>query len=213
MDHLYDSAMTADWVQPTISDIHAIAGLDGMLDADFLDLVRDAAAIFDSADSLWKVNGKILIPAGKIRTNLMVMAHGLSSGHRGRDNTVKHLQELVYWPSMAKDVSTFIDRCIVCQAFRPQNVKRPYGKPLTPTYRNEILSVDFLHLPSTAEGFNVVFVLMDKLSNFMMLYKAKSESSEAAFEGIKTCGSPNLGYQGIFLVTKVLVLSTILSSS
>ena len=174
----FEHAITPDWVQPSIFDIYEIAGKDGTKDAHHLAQAKQLHATFDTVDMVWKVDGKVLIPPGPIRKKLMIMAHCQSSGHRARETTYEQPKQFVYWTGMRKDVDEFIERCPFCKAAaEKQFVKRPYGKQITPSARNEILSLDNLSLPASADGFNSIVVVMDKLSSFMLLHPVKSENA------------------------------------
>ena len=191
-DLAFDTTFSPDWVQPSIRDIHAIAGNNGTKDPSFLQLTIDLNANWDDDQLVWVTPGdspKIIIPAASpqddIRSKLIIMAHCQSGGHRGVQATLDMLRALVFWPHMDEDVASFVRNCPVCIACTQSMPARPYGQPITPVARNEILSCDFLHLTETASGHKMVLVLMDKLSNFMMLFPAKSEDAATVVEGIK----------------------------
>lgn len=189
-----ESVYDPDWVQPTILDIYDIAGKDGMANASFSDLASQLEAEWDNDMLVWRVKGKILIPEGTIRTRLLIMAHCGSSGHRGRDATIRQLKTFVFWPSMDRDVADFVSNCLYCKAHYYDRVRRPFGSPQLARQRNEILTLDFVHIGPSDGGKTMLLVIMDRLSSFTRLYPTESENSvdvvEALLDWFSTYGVP-----------------------
>lgn len=45
------------------------------------------------------------------------------SGHRGRDATIRFLNQRCYWPNITKDTKMFIKECSMCQRVSPATLK------------------------------------------------------------------------------------------
>lgn len=192
----FGSVSSPDWVQPSITDIHKIAGHDGVKQREFQMLAQHLSAEFDKDLMVWRVNGRVLIPDSDIRLKLMIMAHCGASGHRGRDATANQLKAFVFWPGLDKDVADFVGNCAYCKAHYSDNVKRPYGRALTAHARNQVLTMDFLHLALSPDAeASKVLVLMDRLSGFTRLYPASSENAvavdEAVMDWVSSYGVPS----------------------
>jgi len=140
----------------------------------------------------------VLIPKSEIRTKLVVMAHMFASGHRGAQTTFEQLEAVVFWPGMKTDVKEFVDSCIHCQANIDHTIARPFGKPIMASERNQVLSMDYLHLGLNQEGFNKILILSDRLSGFSLFYTAVSESAENAVTAV-------LDWIAMFGVPQILV--------
>lgn len=79
------------------------------------------------------------------------------------------VEENYYWPTMKRDIITFISRCIVCQTIKghAQNI-RLYIPLLIPTESWIDLSMAFmLGLPKIQWGKHLVFVVVDRFSKMM----------------------------------------------
>ena len=78
---------------------------------------------------------RIYVPqADSLRKRIMRESHNvLTAGHPGRSKTIELIQRDFWWPSLAKDVRTYVDGCPTCQRTKPLRQK-PHGL-LTP---NEI---------------------------------------------------------------------------
>jgi hypothetical protein len=177
-------SLESDWVHPSIQEICDLAGKQGQEDENFHELAKDCKATFDYDERVWKVDNKVLIPEGDIRTKLVIMAHMHSSGHRGAQTTYEQLEPVVFWPRMKEDVTGFVASCIHCKANVDHPIERPYGKPIMATERNQVLSMDYLHLGLNQEGSQKILVLTDRLSGFSIFYPAESENPENATSSI-----------------------------
>ena len=68
---------------------------------------------------------------------------------------------------MRKDIANFVEHCLTCQRVKAEH-QRPSGllKPLTiPEWKWEHIGMDFvLGLPRTQEGYNSIWVIIDRLT-------------------------------------------------
>jgi hypothetical protein len=172
MNHALRASTDPDWVQPSIIDIRDYAGDEGNDNPAFKALAAAEQCTFDYNERVWKCSGKILIPDTQIRTKLMVMAHTQGGGHRGVQTTLEHLQSVVYWPGMDRDVKQFCGDCIHCISNMSRIAARPYGRIFHATSRNHVVSMDFLHVGPSEEGNDRVLVLTEQLSGFPLLFPA-----------------------------------------
>ena len=77
------------------------------------------------------------------------------------------IKENYWWSSIKRDIAKFISRCLVCQ-----QVKAKHRKPLEtlqplpiPKQKWEHITMDFVvGLPCTRIGYNVIWVIMDRLT-------------------------------------------------
>ncbi|XP_065079202.1 uncharacterized protein K02A2.6-like [Ochlerotatus camptorhynchus] len=64
---------------------------------------------------------RLLIPE-TFRSKTMNIIH---AGHFGIQSSIKRAKQLVFWPSMGRDIERFVQQCNVCQKHSRNNVKEP----------------------------------------------------------------------------------------
>ena len=98
------------------------------------------------------------------------------SGHRGYTPTYETLRELNFWPNGRAKVKEFVERCQTCVQ-QKSRVGLPLGSghPLkTPAGLFSSVSIDWLSLPATSEGFNKVAVYVCRLSKLVKLVPCRA---------------------------------------
>lgn len=101
-----------------------------------------------------------LIPA------IMEEMHGIS--HEGFDKTRYRIRQVLYWKKMAATIKQFIRSCSTCQRHKTETVA-PTGllSPLPIPMRVwEDISMDFIEGLPKSEGKTVIYVVVDRLSNY-----------------------------------------------
>jgi hypothetical protein len=128
---------------------------------------------------------RIYVPqADSLRERILRENHDvLTAGHPGRSKTIELIQRNFWWPSLAKDVRTYVDGCPTCQRTKPLRQK-PHGL-LTPNEIPrgywEIISCDFIVDLPRSRGFDSIMVCVDRLSKMVRLIPCnKTISSEGA---------------------------------
>ena len=62
----------------------------------------------------------LLVAPASVRKDVMRMAHdGVTSGHLGRDKTLAHVRQVVYWPGMGENVARWCAECVPCARKKP----------------------------------------------------------------------------------------------
>ncbi|TIA84783.1 hypothetical protein E3P99_04119 [Wallemia hederae] len=111
---------------------------------------------------------RLVIPRGEIRKKILYDYHNpVVSGHLGYHRTYALIHRHFYWPNMGKEIKNYINRCEQCQINKSTN-RAPQGllQPLPiPANKWDRISMDFIiHLPTTSEGFDAIWVVSDALS-------------------------------------------------
>jgi len=127
-------------------------------------------------DGLILYKNRIWLPSTSLfREILMQEFHATPlGGHLGIVKTLHRLQENFFWPSMTKDVKTFIRQCVVCQQIKyvPQKLAGLL-QPLPLSHRVwEDLAMDFITGLPPSHGYTSIFVVVDRFSkaaHFAML--------------------------------------------
>jgi hypothetical protein len=95
--------------------------------------------------------------------------------HFGMEKTVAILQKHFYWPKLRHDVSKYIRSCTACAIAKLAIKKQGLYTPL-PTLEKpwESMSMDYMSgLPSTKQGNDCVFAVVDRFSKMAILTTCK----------------------------------------
>ena len=118
----------------------------------------------------------IVVPKSQRKTFLTI-AHD-DSGHQGIDRTMARLSEMAYWMGMGKDVAY----CCTC-CFKSQVTKAPEQSPapLQPVIATkpwELVAVDILKVPMSAEGNQFILVIQDYSSKWPLARAMPDQNAE-----------------------------------
>ncbi|KZV25320.1 peroxidase 64 [Dorcoceras hygrometricum] len=144
--------------------------------------------------------GRLVLPAhSRWTTLIMEECHGsVEGGHAGAFRTLHRITNSFFWDGMKKEVYTFVAECAVCQQHKYQATK-PAGllQPLPiPDQIWTDISMDFITGLPRSKGFDVLFVVVDRLSkygHFIMLkhpYTAQIVAERFVKEVVRLHGVP-----------------------
>jgi hypothetical protein len=116
----------------------------------------------------------VAIPSiGDLRAHLIRECHATPyAAHPGRDKTLSLLARYFWWPGMTQDVATYVAQCDSCQrnkasSQRPAGLLQPLPVPAQPW---SSISMDFVvDLPQTANGYDSILVMVDRLTKMVHL--------------------------------------------
>jgi hypothetical protein len=96
-------------------------------------------------------------------------------GHFGVEKIVAMLQKYFYWPRLRQEVNKYIKACTTCAIAKPTIKKQGLYTPLPTLDRSwESISMDYMSgLPSTKQGNDYVFVVVDHFSKMAILVAYK----------------------------------------
>jgi hypothetical protein len=122
----------------------------------------------DAEETLW-FKEKLVVPKKEeLKKNILDEAHTPRySIHPGSTNMYHDLRQQLWWTRMKREVARYVSECDTCQ-----NVKANYMKhggllqPLSITeWKWDNISMDFIvGLPLTAHRFDLIWVIVDRLS-------------------------------------------------
>jgi hypothetical protein len=115
--------------------------------------------------------GHIIIPSSK-RVKMILEAHyNWMERHFGVEKTMEILHKHFYWPKLRQEVIKYIRSCTACAIAKPTTKKQGLYTPLPiPDMPWESISMDYMSgLPSTKQGNDCVFVVVDCFSKMAIL--------------------------------------------
>jgi hypothetical protein len=158
----------------SISDLFATTHMDDPLPNKILEAIRQGDSLKDitvgecmeQEGQVW-YRGKHYVPEGdQLRLRLIQEHHDTAlAGHPGRAKTFDLLDRQYYWKDMRKQVDQYVRNCHSCQHSRTSRHttfggSRPLPVPEKPW---EDISMDFVVGLPECEGFDAVWVLVDRL--------------------------------------------------
>ena len=119
-------------------------------------------------DGLLFYKGRLIIPSEtELRTQVLHLLHSSpQGGHSGFHKTYYRAKVEFYWAGMKNEIRQFIQECDNCQQNKSENVyPAVLLQPLPiPTRVWTNISMDFIEGLPRSEGYNVILVMVDRLS-------------------------------------------------
>lgn len=117
--------------------------------------------------------------------------------HVGVFKTYNKLTEGYYWPNMRYDVASYIRRCTICHAIKPDQSKPPgfmLSKQLSISRPFELMSADLVGpLPRSRSGNQYIFVVADCFSKFPLLFPLRTATTTSIVKILDTHVFPVFG--------------------
>lgn len=121
-------------------------------------------------------NQRVIIPRA-MRPELTNRAH---SSHQGIDACIRRAKDVVFWPSMSKDIQEAVEKCEVCAEFQNNNSKQPMQSHEIPGRPWSRVSSDLFTLNSRD-----YIVLVDSYSDFIEVGELRSTNSSDIIRFLK----------------------------
>jgi hypothetical protein len=137
----------------------------------------------DEQGTIWFKN-RICVPDIKhLRETILKEAHDSAfSIHPGSTKMYQDLKQKYWWYGMKKDVAAHVALCDVCQRVKAEH-QRPAGllQPLqVPEWKWKEIGMDFIvGLPRTQDGYDSIWVIVDRLSKVAHFIPVKTTYSRA----------------------------------
>ncbi|KAK3534513.1 hypothetical protein QTP86_016589 [Hemibagrus guttatus] len=149
-----------------------------------------------------------------LRIRVMQWVHtSLCSGHPGISRTLHLTQNSFWWPSMVKDVATYVKSCSVCALSKtPKELLSGLLQPLPIPQRPwSHLSIDFVTDLPPSNGFTTILVIIDRFSKACRLIPLKGlpmamETAQSLFHHVfRVYGIPEdlVSYRGTQFTSQV----------
>jgi phosphoglycolate phosphatase-like HAD superfamily hydrolase len=110
---------------------------------------------------------RVFIPKGTIRTRILKEYHdSTTAGHPGQHRMHENIFRTFWWPTLRKDIRTYIEGCSICQRTRLRH--RPPPTTLQPseipTQNWQRISVDLIGPLPRSQDYDAIMVVVDYLS-------------------------------------------------
>ena len=102
------------------------------------------------------------------------------TAHAGYEKTYKSIANSYYWPKMTSNVKDYIFKCDICQKIKHRR-HSPYGKlnPIPiPDKPFECVTMDLIGELPESKGFNMIYVIICKLTKYAVILPFKSTYGE-----------------------------------
>ena len=114
------------------------------------------------------VYGLVYVPQDEsLHTEIIRSSHDTpAAGHPGKAATYELVTRNFWWPNMRNTIDRYVRNCHTCTRIKPVR-HAPYGflKPLqVPQKRWDSLSMDFIVKLPNSEGFDAIYVVVDRLT-------------------------------------------------
>ena len=112
--------------------------------------------------------GKTLVPAlPEVRRGILQIYHDHpSSGHPGRDETIRKIQERFWWPRMKEWIAEYIQGCSVCQQSKILTHRPKVPMYKIPTVSNarpfQRVAMDLITGLPQRKGYNTILTIVDQ---------------------------------------------------
>ncbi|GJZ07997.1 reverse transcriptase domain-containing protein [Tanacetum coccineum] len=121
------------------------------------------------ADGTLCLDNRSWLPCyGDTRSLIMHESHKSKySIHLGSDKMYHDMKMVYWWPNMKADIATYVNKCLTYAKVKAEH-QRPSSLLVQldiPEWKWEKITMDFItKLPKMAEGFNSIWVIVDRLS-------------------------------------------------
>ncbi|KAN0043479.1 hypothetical protein ACTA71_011138 [Dictyostelium dimigraforme] len=138
------------------------------------DDVKEHNGILYLLDEATETKRLILVDKKQI-TRVLDEAHSTSyAGHPGTTRLHNKLRPSYFFQGFSLKIKKYVQSCAECQKNRIEQDKHGFLHPLpVPTRPWNDISMDFMNLPTTENGFDSVYVVVDRLSKMVKIIPCK----------------------------------------
>ncbi|GJW47665.1 putative reverse transcriptase domain-containing protein [Tanacetum coccineum] len=100
--------------------------------------------------------------------------------HPGSEKMYHDLKLLYWWPNLKAEIATYVSKCLTCAKVKAEYQKPSelLQQPKIPVWKWEIITMDFItELPRTPSGYDLIWVIVDRLTKFAHFLPMKETDS------------------------------------
>lgn len=108
-------------------------------------------------------------------------------GHSSIEKTYDKIRRRYYWPTMYRDVTTYVSQCDICKARKTKRLYAPMQDVPIPNFPFETLAIDTCGpFPESSSGNKYIITFIDHLTCWPEAYCTKDKTSETVASLILT---------------------------
>ena len=144
-------------------------------------------------------NWKQVVVPSKLKTTVLRELHD-KMGHIGPERVAQLARERVYWPGMAEDIEKYIhEECRCLHQKKPSNSGAAPMQTISTSAPGELVSIDFLHLETSAGGYQYILLIVDHFTRFLQAYATRNKAAKTAAKYLFEEYIPRFGIPGKLL--------------
>ncbi|KAF2068181.1 hypothetical protein CYY_010493, partial [Polysphondylium violaceum] len=138
------------------------------------DVVEHDGLLYINADKSGDAKRLVIVDPKQINQIIWEAHSTVYAGHPGRDRLHRKLSKHYFFPRFTETIKKFVINCVECQKSRIESNKHGYLQSLPIPPRPWLdLSMDFLSLPTSTDGMDNLFVVVDRFSKMVKLHPCK----------------------------------------
>ena len=125
-----------------------------------------------------------------------IVLHSLhdNAGHQGKERTLALVRNRCYWPTLAKDVEEWCNKCERCLVAKPKFPKvKPFRGSIIASQPLDMVAMDYTLLEKSSNGKENVLVLTDVFSKFTIAIPTKDQKATTVAKALTTEWIPYYG--------------------
>lgn len=135
-----------------------------------LDVSADLEPEFSLTKGDLRRDGKLYVGNSKgVRQGILQNLHNSGEGgHSGINATYKRITNILWWPKMLHDVTSWVQQCETYQRFKGEHVNLPGLLQPIPVLGQawEVITMDFIEKLPKSEGRDTILVVIEKYTKF-----------------------------------------------
>lgn len=136
---------------------------------------------FDKIKNPFENEWKICVPIENRIEKIYEQHDSILASHPGYFRTLNRLQNLYYWPKMARQIYEYVGKCEICRTTKSSNVNPNLqnGSRRETDYPFRSLSSDFIGpLPMTKQQNQYLFVVVDNFSKYVWIKPLRTATAK-----------------------------------
>nr|GEY62028.1 putative reverse transcriptase domain-containing protein [Tanacetum cinerariifolium] len=125
---------------------------------------------------------------GDLQTVIMHESHKSKySIHLGSDKMYQDIKKLYWWPNMKADIATYVSKCLTCAKVNAEHQRpsRLLVQPKILEWKWDNITMDFFtKLPKTSQGYDTIWVIVDRLTKSAIFTPIRETDSMDKLEKI-----------------------------
>ena len=106
--------------------------------------------------------------------------------HLGEHKSVAKAKQYFYWPTMLRDVISYVKSCRTCQQYKGHGAVVHHWKDLPPVEDNgQRIAIDLIDLHGSRAGYRYCLTVIDHFSRYLRIYPLRNKTTKAVATAFK----------------------------